>query len=120
MLEILTNNPLWPMFVAVGAIPALQAWSNKWINRIRQKRTLERINGQKLLQKGLVFTRIEAIGHHKALMGPGVIVDIQLGNAICQTLDGKEIIPMTAKELEDLHVFIDLEHPDTKRILGIK
>ena len=93
----------------IGALaPFISFATSGLLEAGRRGRAYQRIKNEPTIYKGVKLTRLECTGHHGPLMGPCLIVDIQVGRIVVENIERTEQMTFTGRELEALHPVVDI------------
>lgn len=81
----------------------VQAWSARYIRRIKQHRALGRLRAEPLYQRGAKIKAAYGAGVGEPLFIDGTIGEMSVGRVLIQFADGSHL-PMTCAEFESLQV----------------
>ena len=94
--------------VVVGAAATLwqSAIGQRYVNKAKRERALERLQGEYYYQVGKIIEYIHDPQCGVMMCEGYQIVSMELGRVVLRSPDGKTVLPMSAIDFEGLQVFI--------------
>ena len=94
-------------FIAAGLGPVAVIITNKWIEEVKRKRALGRIDNEPLYKEGAIIRELRLEGSDVPLMLDCKITSIAKGRI--EIRDDTGVISFTGREFEKLHPIFQIE-----------